>query len=142
MISFLGVVKGENPAEHQLGIISTCPRETGEKSLVHLAPDTYRWRKAFFPKRSCQAFANFFSEPEEMHRVYLKYRYCLIKLFQASRPAKIQRTLPERGIGTIRASTNARECLVLVPTQTAQTWSCTDFGSVNAVSQCDAYPAL
>lgn len=26
------VVTGENPAEHQLDIISTCPRETGEKA--------------------------------------------------------------------------------------------------------------
>lgn len=82
------MVKGENPTEHQLDIISTCPREIGDKSLVNLAPDTVG--KELSPHEgnsSFQGFANFFSEPEEVHRVYVIYRYCLIKLFQASRPA-------------------------------------------------------
>lgn len=82
------MVKGENPAEYQLVIISTCPGETGDKSLVHLAPDAAGEKlSSHEDNASFQAFANFFSEPEEVHRVYLKYRYCLVKLFQASRPA-------------------------------------------------------
>lgn len=43
------VVKGDNPAEHHLDIISTCPRETGEESLVHLAPNPIQVEKSFFP---------------------------------------------------------------------------------------------
>lgn len=132
------MVKGENPAE-QLDIISTRPRETGDKSLVHLAPDRVGKKLSSHEDNSWfQTFANFFSEPEEVHTVYLKYTYCLIKLFQASRHAYSKGPSWKRN----RASTSDWECLVLVPTQTAQIWSCTASSSVSDVFQCVAYPAL